>query len=96
MATLETLPAPDASAEFVMTFTVLQHMPDAAAEASSARLTRVLAPGGHIWSSRKPTRPWKPAMRPMAEAGYTRGRPWSWYSAPTRAAALDSDGPPDH
>jgi SAM-dependent methyltransferase len=57
VATLESLPAPDASAELVMTFTVLQHVliveeTDPALEAGDVS---------------------------NAEAGYTRGRSWSWY-----------------
>ena len=48
VATLEQLPAADASAQFVLTFTVLQHMSDAHAEAVLAEIRRVLAPGGHL------------------------------------------------
>ena len=40
------------SAQFVLTFKVLQHMPDARAEAVVAEIRRVLAPGGHLLPGR--------------------------------------------
>lgn len=93
VATLETLPAPDASAEFVMTFTVLQHMPDAAAEKVSRELTRVLAPGGHILVVEETDPTLEAGDASNAEAGYTRGRPWSWYSARFAPLRLIRMGP---
>ena len=48
VATLESLPVADASADVVLTFTVLQHMPDARAEAVIAEIRRVLKPGGRL------------------------------------------------
>ena len=81
VASLETLPAPDASAELVMTFTVLQHMSDEAAEAVTVEMTRVLAPGGHILVVEETDPSLEAGDVTHAEAGYTRGRPWSWYEA---------------
>ena len=48
VASLEQLPVEDHSAEFVMIFTVLQHMPDWNAEAVIQEIHRVLAPGGFV------------------------------------------------
>lgn len=93
VATLESLPAPDASAELVMTFTVLQHMPDVRAEAVLREVTRVLAPGGHVLIVEE-TDPALEAGDPSnAEAGYTRGRSWSWYEARLAPLRLIRMGP---
>jgi len=81
VASLETLPAPDASAELVMTFTVLQHMPDSQAEAVIREIARVLAPGGHVLVVEETDPTLEAGDVTRAEAGYTRGRPWSWYEA---------------
>jgi SAM-dependent methyltransferase len=79
--TLEHLPADDSSAQFVLSFTVLQHMPDVRAEAVIREVMRVLAPGGHVLAVEE-TDPALEAGDPdHAELGYTRGRPWSWYAA---------------
>jgi SAM-dependent methyltransferase len=91
--TLEALPAPDASAEFVMTFTVLQHMPDARAEAVISELTRVLAPGGHVLVVEETDPTLEAGDAANAEAGYTRGRPWSWYQARLAPLRLIRMGP---
>jgi SAM-dependent methyltransferase len=93
VATLETLPAPDASAEFVMTFTVLQHMPEAGAEAVMRELTRVLAPGGHVLVVEETDPTLEAGDAANAEAGYTRGRPWSWYQARLAPLRLIRMGP---
>ncbi len=96
MASLEALPAPDASAELVMTFTVLQHMPDAQAEAVIREMARVLAPGGHVLVVEE--------TDPTLEAGdvapgrgglHTRA-PVVLVRGPVRAAATDPDGAPRH
>ena len=93
VASLETLPAPDASAELVMTFTVLQHMPDAEAEAVIREMTRVLAPGGHILVVEETNPTLEAGDVAQAEAGYTRGRPWSWYEARFAPLQLIRMGP---
>jgi SAM-dependent methyltransferase len=81
VATLESLPVPDASAEFVMTFTVLQHMPDTQAEAVIREIARVVAPGGHVLAVEETDPSLEAGDTAHADAGYTRGRPWSWYEA---------------
>jgi len=93
VATLERLPAPDASAELVMTFTVLQHMPDARAEAVIREVTRVLAPGGHALIVEETDPALEAGDASNAEAGYTRGRSWSWYEARLAPLRLIRMGP---
>jgi SAM-dependent methyltransferase len=80
VATLETLPAPDASAGFVLTFTVLQHMPDAAAERVLGEIVRISGPGASLLLVEE-TDPALEAGNPVqADLGYTRGRPPEWYA----------------
>ena len=93
VAALETLPAPDASAELVMTFTVLQHMPDAQAEAVIREMARVLAPGGHVLVVEETDPTLEAGDVTRADAGYTRGRPWSWYEARFAPLQLIRMGP---
>ena len=93
VASLETLPAPDASAELVMTFTVLQHMPDPQAEAVIREMARVLAPGGHVLAVEETDPTLEAGDVTRAEAGYTRGRPWSWYEARFAPLQLIRMGP---
>lgn len=93
VATLEALPAPDASAELVMTFTVLQHMPDPQAEAVIREMARVLAPGGHVLVVEETDPTLEAGDVARAEAGYTRGRPWSWYEARFAPLQLIRMGP---
>lgn len=91
--TLESLPVPDASAEFVMTFTVLQHMPDTQAEAVIREIVRVLAPGGHVLAVEETDPALEAGDVAHAEAGYTRGRPSSWYEAQFAPMKLLRMGP---
>jgi len=93
VASLETLPAPDASAELVMTFTVLQHLADEAAEAVTREMARVLSPGGHILVVEETDPALEAGDVDQAEAGYTRGRPWSWYGARFAPLQLIRMGP---
>ena len=79
--TLERLPVGDASAQFVLTFTVLQHMPDARAEAVIREIARVLAPGAHVLAVEETDAQLEAGDAANADLGYTRGRPWSWYAA---------------
>ena len=93
VASLEALPAPDASAELVMTFTVLQHMPDPQAEAVIREMARVLAPGGHLLVVEETDPTLEAGDVNRADAGYTRGRPWSWYEARVAPLQLIRMGP---
>ncbi len=80
VATLEQLPASDASAEFVLTFTVLQHMPDARAEAVLQEIRRVLVPGGHLLLVEETDVALEAGDPARADLGYTRGRAIAWYA----------------
>ena len=93
VARLSALPAPDASAEFVLTFTVLQHMPDSDAEAVIREITRVLAPQGHVLAVEETDPALEAGDVAQADAGYTRGRPWSWYEARFAPLQLIRMGP---
>src|SRR5689334_11962306 len=78
--TLSTLPAPDATFDFALTFTVLQHMPDDDAERVIAELQRVIAPQASVVLVEE-TDPALEAGDPAhADLGYTRGRPVAWYA----------------
>ena len=66
---LESLPVADHTAQFVLTFTVLQHMPDPRTEAVIREITRVLAPG-------RP-RPGCRRNRSVARGGRRRARRFS-------------------
>jgi SAM-dependent methyltransferase len=48
VASLDRLPASDASFDFAMTFTVLQHLTDAAARRTIAEIKRIVDPAGSI------------------------------------------------
>lgn len=91
--TLESLPVPAASAEFVMTFTVLQHMPATQAEAVIREIARVLAPGGHVLAVEETDPGLEAGDVARADDGYTRGRPWSWYEAQFAPLKLVRMGP---
>jgi ubiquinone/menaquinone biosynthesis C-methylase UbiE len=78
--TLTTLPLPDASAEFVMAFTVLQHMADAHAEAVLAEIRRVATPRAHVLLVEETDITLEAGDASQADLGYTRGRPVSWYA----------------
>jgi SAM-dependent methyltransferase len=77
--TLESLPAADASAQFVMTFTVLQHLPDDRAAAVLAEIRRVATPGGFVLLVEETDPALEAGDAERADLGYTRGRSWSWY-----------------
>jgi SAM-dependent methyltransferase len=93
LETLATLPAPDASFDFALTFTVLQHMPDADAERVIAEIRRVVAPQGSILIVEE-TDPLLEAGDPAhPDLGYTRGRPVDWYVARLLPWALKATRP---
>ncbi|MGH9366963.1 MAG: class I SAM-dependent methyltransferase [Thermoanaerobaculia bacterium] len=82
---LASLPAPDGAFDFAMTFTVLQHIPDAAACQVVAELQRV-ARGGFLLLVEE-TDPALGAELPRDVPGGTRGRPvetWEQWLAPWR------------
>ena len=56
-------------------------------------MTRVLAPGGHILVVEETDPALEAGDVAQAEAGYTRGRPWSWYSARFAPLQLIRMGP---
>jgi len=93
VSTLEALPAPEASAELVMTFTVLQHMTDTQAEAVIGEMARVLAPRGHVLVVEETDPTLEAGDVADAEAGYTRGRSCSWYEARFAPLQLVRMGP---
>ena len=93
VSTLEHLPVADASAEFVLTFTVVQHMPDARAEAVLAEIHRVLSPGGHLLLVEETDTTLEAGDPASADLGYTRGRPVSWYVEHFRPASLVATSP---
>jgi SAM-dependent methyltransferase len=45
---LSALPAGDGEFDFALTFTVLQHLPDAQAVAATAEIRRIVRPGGYV------------------------------------------------
>lgn len=93
VVTLEHLPAGNASVEFVLTFTVLQHMPDPRAEAVLAEVRRVLAPGGHLLLVEETDTTLEAGDPVRANLGYTRGRPVEWYAERFRPAAVVGTSP---
>ena len=93
LETLATLPAPDASFDFALTFTVLQHMADDDAERVIAEIRRVVAPQGSILIVEE-TDPGHESGDPAhADLGYTHGRPVDWYVARLRPWALKATRP---
>lgn len=77
--TLEHLPAEPSSAEFILTFTVLQHVTDASARAVIGEIHRVLAPAGHLLVVEETNPRLEAGDATRADLGYTRGRPVTWY-----------------
>ena len=92
-ATLEHLPVPGASADFVLTFTVLQHMPDARAEAVLAEILRVIAPGGHLLLVEETDETLSAGDPANADRGYTHGRAVAWYAHRVQPASLVATSP---
>jgi len=88
VATLESLPVGDASADVVLTFTVLQHMPDSRADAVVAEIRRVLKPGGHWIVVEETDETLEAGDASASDLGYTRGRPVGWYAERFAPAVL--------
>ena len=91
--TLEHLPAESSSAEFILTFTVLQHMTDASARAAIGEIVRVLAPAGHLLVVEETNPRLEAGDAGRADLGYTRGRPVAWYAAALKPLALLATSP---
>ena len=77
--TLAELPLADGSAEFVMAFTVLQHMADAHAEAVLAQIRRIATPRAHVLLVEETDTTLEAGDPSQPDLGYTRGRAVSWY-----------------
>lgn len=80
VSSLDNLPAADATAQFVMTFTVLQHMPDALADRVLAEIRRVAAPDAHLLLCEETDAALEAGDAARADLGYTRGRSVEWYA----------------
>ena len=63
------------------------------AEAVIREMARVLAPGGHVLVVEETDPALEAGDVAQAEAGYTRGRPWSWYEARFAPLQLIRMGP---
>jgi SAM-dependent methyltransferase len=86
--TLEHLPAEPLSAEFILTFTVLQHVTDASARAVIGEILRVLAPAGHLLIVEETNPRLEAGDAARADLGYTRGRPVAWYRSALKPLEL--------
>ena len=93
VSTLEHLPAESSSAEFILTFTVLQHMSDAAARAVIGEILRVLAPAGHLLLVEETNPRLEAGDAARADLGYTRGRPVTWYAKALKSLELVATSP---
>ena len=93
VASLEQLPVETSSAEFVLTFTVLQHMPDVAARRVIAEILRLLAPAGHLLIVEETDPALEAGDAERSDLGYTRGRPVDWYVDGFRPLALVATSP---
>jgi SAM-dependent methyltransferase len=77
---LQALPLDDDIADFVMAFTVLQHMPDAHAEGVLAEIRRILKPRGHVLLCEETDTTLEAGDAAHADIGYTKGRSVEWYA----------------
>jgi len=78
---LDDLPAADATARFVLSFTVLQHMPDGLAERVLAEIARVATPDAHVLLCEETDAALEAGDASAADLGYTRGRSVDWYAS---------------
>ena len=93
VSALDRLPVSDGSAQFVLTFTVVQHMPDERAAAVLAELQRVLTRGGHLLLAEETDPSLEAGDRSNADLGYTRGRSVTWYRDQLRPFSLLETAP---
>ena len=93
VARLDHLPVADATARFVLSFTVLQHMPDRQAERVLAEITRVAAPDAHLLLCEETDSALEAGDASAADLGYTRGRSVDWYAARLQGFTLVETAP---
>jgi SAM-dependent methyltransferase len=91
--TLDRLPAQSGSAQFVLIFTVVQHMPDDRATAVLGEVLRLLAPGGHLLLVEETDATLQAGNPLEADRGYTRGRSVEWYADRLQPCALLETSP---
>jgi SAM-dependent methyltransferase len=87
---LSTLPAPDASFDIALVFTVLQHVPEPAVQAVVAEIVRVLKPDGTLLLCEETDVTLEAGDRAHGDLGYTCGRAPEVYArwlAPWRLVA---------
>jgi SAM-dependent methyltransferase len=85
---LAALPVENAAADVVLAFTVLQHMPDANAEAVLAEIGRIVRPGGHVLLCEETDTTLEAGDAARADLGYTKGRAVEWYAERMSAFTL--------
>ena len=85
---LAPLPAPDASADIVLCFTVLQHLTDAELARVVPELLRVRRPSGAIILVEETDASLEAGKAERADLGYTKGRTVSAYAALLAPLAL--------
>ena len=78
---LAPIPAPDASADLVLCFTVLQHLTDAELAGVVPELLRVRRPAGTIVLVEETDDTLEAGTAERADLGYTRGRSVAAYTA---------------
>ena len=93
VATLTALPASDASTDFVLSFTVLQHMPDEEAEAVMREIVRLARPRAHVLLCEETDSSLEAGDSARADLGYTRGRSVQWYSRRLESFTLQTTSP---
>jgi SAM-dependent methyltransferase len=88
VSALDRLPVSDGSAQFVLTFTVVQHMLDERAAEVLAELQRVLTRGGHLLLAEETDPSLEAGDRSNADLGYT----WTirHVHRPLRRSALET------
>jgi SAM-dependent methyltransferase len=93
VSSLDALPVADASAQFVMTFTVLQHMPDALAERVLTEIARVATADAHVLLCEETDAALEAGEASVADLGYTRGRSVGWYATRLSPFTLAATAP---
>jgi SAM-dependent methyltransferase len=90
---LTRLPIETGLADFVMAFTVLQHLPDAHAEAVLGEMRRILRRVGHVLLVEETDPNLEAGDATHADLGYTKGRPVAWYAERMPGFALLDTSP---